>query len=77
MARSGRPKARSQSASTARWLCSPLIRWYVRSSAIAVCHSPAWYAARPTASRTAEMRDASRRAASACANASAGSSSIS
>ena len=47
----------------------------VRISATAVCHSPAWYAAMPTASRTTAIRDASRRAATACWYASSGSSS--
>ena len=54
---------------TAKWLCVPAILWYALSSLSAVCHSPAWYAASPTASRTAAMRGASRRATKACASA--------
>src|ERR671933_628666 len=56
IARSGRPSARSASASMARCVCRPVMRWYARSSAIAVCHAPAWYAVTPAASRTAATR---------------------
>ena len=69
----GRPRARSQSASRGRFRGSPEIRLAVRSSVIASAHSPAWYAATPTASRTAATREARLRAARACSSARRGS----
>ncbi len=74
-ARSGRPKPRSQSAiSGSSGDLLPILR-AARSSAMAWDQSPHWYAAIPTASRTAAIRPERARAARAWLSAASGSSS--
>lgn len=73
---SGLPKARSQSAMTATRPGPPAIRRAARNSVSASVHWPAIYATTPTVSRTTAIRPPWERAARACSQAAAGSSSV-
>ena len=62
IARSGRPRPRSQSAITGHSSTVPVIRRVARNSASASVYRCVAYAAKPAASRTAATREASRSA---------------
>ena len=62
IARSGRPRPRSQSAMTGHSSTLPVIRRAARNSASASAYFCVAYAAKPAASRTAATLEASRSA---------------